>query len=145
MKINSITKAIYLSSSFIFLFCFASAWGSDINDDICSFSGSVPDPEYWNKYAFEALLLKDKEMPDYLIYGVTKIIGNIAVTDSSVLKEPSCMVSEYVKALIKYYEVNKCHIQKEHKNLANLLEFIKLKLKDKNEPAVVEGENHEEL
>ena len=143
MKMNGITKSTIYLSSFVFLLCFAFAWGSDISDDICGFGGSVPDPEYWDKYEFNALAIENENMPDYLIFSMTKIIGEIAVTDSSILKSPSCMVSEYVKALIKYYEKNKIRVQKEHKNLASLIDFIKSKAID--ETATTEEKTHVEL
>ena len=118
---------------FLFVFCFSVAYSSNT----CDFNG-LTDPSEWEKVEFSSLL-KSEEMPNYLV--ITRILGMIAVTDSSILKSPKCAISNYVALLIKYYNANKIAIQNKHKNVVNLMEFIKFKLRD--EPEMLAGEDYD--
>ncbi len=117
------------------------------SNDICDFLGKeeVPDPKYLEEHHFHVLLWEEKCAPSRIIFEITKIVGKVAVTDADVLKSPSCKITKYVAALINYYDKNKKEIQEKHKDIASLLDFIKSKLKDKNESKIIGGENHEEL
>ena len=118
---------------FLFVFCFSVAYSSNT----CDFNG-LTDPSEWEKVEFSSLL-KSEEMPNYLV--ITRILGMIAVTDSSILESPKCTISNYVALLIKYYNANKIAIQNKHKNVVNLMEFIKFKLRD--EPEMLAGEDYD--
>lgn len=88
---------------------------------LCDFSG-LP---YLD---FESCLLKDKKEPGHL--AIASIVSLLAVMDREILKSSSCKVAKYVDALIQYYDNHKAEITRKHRELANLLTFIKLKLND---------------
>ena len=110
---------------------------------LCDFNGNVPDPEYWNKYEFTDLLIYNENMPGYLITHLSFVIGQLAMADSAILNSSSCKVSRYVVALIEFYDKHKETIKEKHPEVADLIEFIKLKVK--NTPETFRGEKYEGL
>ena len=139
MIVRNITETKICLLPFLFLFYFTFAQASTA---ICEFDGIIHsnNPRDWEKLEF-SILLKDKNAAGYLL--MVRFIGEIAVTNSSILRSPSCKVSKYITALIEYYDKNKLAIQKKSKNIADLLDFIKLKINI--EQAIPEGGHHEEL
>lgn len=111
--------------------------------ELCNYAGNVPDLEYWNKHEFTDLLISNDHMPGYLITHLSFVIGQLAMADSDILNSQSCKVSRYVVALIAFYDKHQKIIKEKHPEVADLIEFIKLKVK--NTPETFKGEKYEGL
>lgn len=134
---KKITKSVVHYGILLFWFCFALAQGSVV----CEFNGIWSStPKQWEDGEFELLLGGEAEA-GYLL--MMEIIARTAVVDSDTLNSQTRKVAKYVAALIKFYDKNKVVIQNKHKNIADVLDFIKSKLKDGNAPEVIEEKNHE--
>jgi len=118
--------------------------------DMCGFDGKSSGLGSYVEYDFEALLTVvandrfiSKAVLPSLKVKITRIIGMVAVTDSSILNDTSCSIYKYVRLLIEFYDKNRVIIYCEHKELADLLEFIKSKLKD--DEITCKGDVNDEL
>lgn len=104
-----------------FFLCFS--WAKE--SELCDFNGFVTDSTQWEKIEFSSLL-ENEEMPGCFL--MKSIIGKIAVANNDLLTSPSCRISQYVTKLIEFFRKNKTTISNKHKEIADLLDFIILKL-----------------
>ncbi|MBU0744034.1 MAG: hypothetical protein KKE11_01495 [Gammaproteobacteria bacterium] len=133
---KNIRTIIIYSATFCLLNCnYPLAWSYPLNIDLCNIYGqeSGLELEPWDDGSdlFHPLGMADENMPNYLIFDLATIISRIAVTDASILKDPNCDISKYIELLLIYYSKHTKKVQKHHPYLAELIEFIDYKIRDK--------------